>query len=88
MSRELHKGWLSRFRSKNYQFAARICESRWFRIYFFIVVGLIFVRIAGVESNPHLFGWLLRIPEFVIVLLMWTAIYPWIILFLIPRKFR
>ena len=88
MNGESEKGWLTRFRAKNYQLALKICDFRWFRSYFFIVAALIFLRVAAVENNPHLFGWLLRIPDFVIQIFIWTAVYPWITLFVTPKNAR
>ncbi|GJL93301.1 MAG: hypothetical protein DHS20C04_29600 [Hyphococcus sp.] len=81
-------GWLDRFRASNHRFALRIFEWRWFRIYTFAIIGLVFIRNYGVENNPHLFGFLLRIPEFVIIILIFSVVYPWYVLVFTPKKSR
>lgn len=77
--RPAEKSWIDRLRVKHAEFILWLISSRWYRGYIFLAMIVLFFRSAPNISNAGLFAPIGLIPDYVVGVIWFSLLYPFII---------
>lgn len=88
MTKEVRDNWIDRFRAKNYRLSLQVIESLFYRVYGLAVIIFVIARSVDAVNGPDFPGPLQRMPDIVVTIMIWSVIYPFLILIITPSKYR